>query len=173
MKKIKTEDEITRDILNKIRGINEASNAEGFQLLNEADERKANTNAIAITDDPMFGQNVLTNQIQQFRTSVEGGAQFAKPNEEDVSSCPLIYLPEDGNLVFSGVIPCLNNLKWQFVLKTSTGNGCFTWCDGLILTKENMQILNKLYGFYLNWKDEWVQEASDLERLANHYRENQ
>ena len=158
-------------MLNTIRRINESAERKPQkQLLREEDAKSGN--AIAITDDPRFGQNVLTNQIQAFRTSVEGGAQFSKPEDEDVASSPLIYLPKDGNLIFSGVIPCLNNLKFQFVLKTSTGNGCFTWCDGLILTKENMQILNKLYGYYLNWRDSWVMESSDLEALANNFNEN-
>jgi hypothetical protein len=75
-------------------------------------------------------------------------------------------MPETGNLVFSGVIPCLNNLKWQFVLKTSTGNGCFVWADGLILNKDNMQILNKLFGFYQNWREQWNSESADLERMV-------
>lgn len=171
MARYKTDEEITRDMLNTIRRINESAERKPQkQLLREEDEKSGK--AIAITDDPRFGQNVLTNQIQAFRTSVEGGAQFSKPEDEDVASSPLIYLPKDGNLIFSGVIPCLNNLKFQFVLKTSTGNGCFTWCDGLILTKENMQILNKLYGYYLNWRDSWVMESSDLEALANNFKEN-
>ena len=171
MARYKTDEEITRDMLNTIRRINESAEKKPQkQLLREEDEKSGK--AIAITDDPRFGQNVLTNQIQAFRTSVEGGAQFSKPEDEDVASSPLIYLPKDGNLIFSGVIPCLNNLKFQFVLKTSTGNGCFTWCDGLILTKENMQILNKLYGYYLNWRDSWVMESSDLEALANNFSEN-
>ncbi len=171
MARYKTDEEITRDMLNTIRRINESAERKPQkQLLREEDEKSGK--AIAITDDPRFGQNVLTNQIQAFRTSVEGGAQFSKPEDEDVASSPLIYLPKDGNLIFSGVIPCLNNLKFQFVLKTSTGNGCFTWCDGLILTKENMQILNKLYGYYLNWRDSWVMESSDLEALANNFNEN-
>lgn len=172
MARYKTDEEITRDMLNTIRRINESAERKPQkQLLREEDEKSGK--AIAITDDPRFGQNVLTNQIQAFRTSVEGGAQFSKPEDEDVASSPLIYLPKDGNLIFSGVIPCLNNLKFQFVLKTSTGNGCFTWCDGLILTKENMQILNKLYGYYLNWRDSWVMESSDLEALANNFNENE
>jgi len=172
MGKYKTDEEITRDMLDTIRRINESAERKPQKQLLREETEKAN-NAIAITDDPRFGQNVLTNQIQAFRTSVEGGAQFSKPEDEDVASSPLIYLPNDGNLIFSGVIPCLNNLKFQFVLKTSTGNGCFTWCDGLILTKENMQILNKLYGYYLNWRDSWVMESSDLEALANSLKENQ
>ena len=154
----------TRDILEKIRDIQVLSKSEARILSENTEDKK--TDAIAITDEPKFGQNVLTTQIQQFRSSVESGAQFSKVNPDNVSECPLIYMPSNGNLVFSGTIPCLNNLKWQFVLKTSTGNGCFLWADGLILTKENMQILNKLYGFYLNWREDWQMESADLERMV-------
>lgn len=163
-KKIKTQDDITRDMLSVIRHIKEGNNQSGSLLTEEKTENTSN--AIAITDEPKFGQNALTNQIQQFRSSVESGAQFSKVNNDNVSECPLIYMPETGNLVFSGVIPCLNNLKWQFVLKTSTGNGCFVWADGLILNKDNMQILNKLFGFYQNWREQWNSESADLERMV-------
>jgi hypothetical protein len=155
--------DVTRDMLQKIRHIQENKNSKKT-LLKEESEKKGD--AIAITDEPKFGQNVLTSQIQQFRSLVESGAQFSKVNPDNVSECPLIYMPSNGNLVFSGVIPCLNNLKWQFVLKTSTGNGCFIWSDGLIMNKENMQILNKLYGFYLNWREQWNSESADLERMV-------
>lgn len=163
-KKVKTQDDITRDMLSVIRHIKEGNNQSGSLLTEEKTENTSN--AIAITDEPKFGQNALTNQIQQFRSSVESGAQFSKVNNDNVSECPLIYMPETGNLVFSGVIPCLNNLKWQFVLKTSTGNGCFVWADGLILNKDNMQILNKLFGFYQNWREQWNSESADLERMV-------
>ena len=162
---MRTQDDVTRDILGKIRVIQEnASNSTTIKLLNEEVEKS--NDAIAITDEPKFGQNALTNQIQQFRSSVESGAQFSKVDNSNVSECPLIYMPSTGNLVFSGVIPCLNNLKWQFVLKTSTGNGCFVWADGLILNKDNMQILNKLFGFYQNWREQWNSESADLERMV-------
>lgn len=153
----------TRELLNKIRTLQENSN-NSKNIITEESVKEGDS--IAITDDPKFGQKVLTSQIQQFRSSVESGAQFSKVNPENVSECPLIYMPSTGNLVFSGTIPCLNNLKWQFVLKTSTGNGCFLWADGLILNKENMQILNKLYGFYLNWREDWQMESADLERMV-------
>ena len=163
-KKIKSQDDITRDMLSVIRHIKENNTQTGSLLTEEKTE--TTSNAIAITDEPKFGQNALTNQIQQFRSSVESGAQFSKVDNNNVSECPLIYMPETGNLIFSGVIPCLNNLKWQFVLKTSTGNGCFVWADGLILNKDNMQILNKLFGFYQNWREQWNSESADLERMV-------
>ena len=168
VKKGRTQDDITRDMLGVIRHIQEVNtkNNSNRLLLEETENEKSNSSSIAITDEPKFGQNALTNQIQQFRSSVESGAQFNKVNPNNVSECPLIYMPETGNLVFSGVIPCLNNLKWQFVLKTSTGNGCFVWADGLILNKDNMQILNKLFGFYQNWREQWNSESADRERMV-------
>jgi hypothetical protein len=161
--------DITRTILNKVRSLQESHEiSKEKSMLNEAID--SNENAIAITDDPRFGQNALTNQIDQFRSAVESGAQFTKPGEGKVSESPLIFMPSTNNLIFSGTIPCLNNLKFQFVLKTNTGNGCFVWADELILNKDNIQILNKLYGYYLNWKDAWNSEAADLEKMINNMR---
>lgn len=157
--------EITRRMLNTIRSIQESKNPVKGMLKEESDNAEY-SDAIAITDDPRFGQKALSNQISQFRSSVESGAQFNTPEEGNVAESPLIYMPSTKNLVFSGIIPCMNNLKWQFVLRTSTGNGCFVWTDGLILNKDNIQILNKLYGFYLNWKEEWNSESADLDRMV-------
>ena len=159
------EDIKTRELLNRIRSIQEGRTIEGKQFLTE-DVDETDEKAIAITDDPKFGQNVLTNQIQQFRTSVDGGAQFAKPSD-NVADCPLIYMPKTGNLIFSGTIPRLNNLKFQFKLRTSTGQGCFIWADGLILSDENMKTFQKLNGFYKNWQNSWESESGDLEMLNN------
>lgn len=170
-----TEEDATRMMLDKIRHLEESTTRDSSKkLLKEANENGTSNGAdgIAITDDPAFGQNTLTNQIQQFRTSVESGAQFSKPNHENVSESPLIYMPNENNLVFSGVIPCLNNLKFQFKLRTNTGDGCFLSSDGLILNDKNLEILNKLYGFYENWKEQWNMESSTLEQMANHIREN-
>jgi hypothetical protein len=136
-------------------------------LINESVEDGTKESAIAITDDPKFGDKVLTNQMNQFLSSVDSGAQFTKPNAENPADSPLIYMPETGNMVFSGTIPSLNNLKWQFVLKNNTGDGCFMWADGLILNKENLMTLNKLMGFYSNWKTQWQTSAKELEQLAN------
>ena len=155
LRTMQTREDETRKMLNRIRLIQEAAN--------KGNDTKKQS-AVAITDDPRFGRNALTTQIEQFRTSVESGAQFSKPGG-DVADSPLIYMPETGNLVFSGTIPCLNNLKWQFVLKTSTGNGCFIWSNGMIMNRENLQILNKLYGFYENWKNQWAMESKDLEMI--------
>ena len=155
-KQIINEDMMTRNILNQIR------NQSNTQLLKEDTQ----PDAIAITNDPKFGQEVLKNQINEFRSTVDGGAQFSNENANDPSENPLVYIPSTGNLVFSGIIPSLNNLKWQFSLKDSDGAGLFIWSEGLRLNKENIQTLNKLFGHYLNWKNQWEQSSSMLENLG-------
>lgn len=164
MNKKEVKVDYTRNILDKIRNIQEGINVSDKQILIEDINKK--TDAIAITDDPKFGQSVLSSQIEQFRTSVDSGAQFSKGGNK-VSECPLIYIPSENNLIFSGTIPRLNNLKFQFKLRTNTGEGCFVWCDGLILSEENMKTLWKLYGYYVNWRNEWFSESRDLEMLKN------
>lgn len=144
---------MTRNILNKLRNKN---------IIKESTTQ----DAIAITNDPKFGQEVLKNQIDEFRSTVDGGAQFATENSTNPSDSPLVYIPSTGNLVFSGTIPAMNNLKWQFSLKDSDGTGLFIWVEGLRMNKENIQTLNKLYGHYQNWKNQWEQSGSMLENLG-------
>lgn len=157
------------DMLNKMRALNESykNKTKTVSILKESVGETPSSDAIAITDDPKFGDKVLTNQKNQFKTSVDSSAQFSKGDVENPADSPLIYMPETGNIVFSGTIPSLNNLKWQFVLKNNTGDGCFIWADGLILNTENLKILNKLQGFYKNWCEEWRQSSEELEQLKN------
>ena len=143
----------TRNMLNTIR-----------HMINEETEQPQPKGAIAITDDPKFGQSVLSNQIEEFKASVDGGAEFATGNEENPENSPLIYFPDNGNLVFSGKI---RNITWQFVLKDESGEGCYIWADKLQLTKANMQTLNRLQGAYENWRDGWNREGASLEKLKN------
>ena len=80
-------------------------------ILNEEEKKK---DSIAITNDPRFGQNVLQNQIDSFKQTVNNGARFAKENSEEAESNPLVFFPETGNLVFSGSIPNMSGLKFQY-----------------------------------------------------------
>ena len=146
----------TRNILNTIRHLIKEEAGE--------EENKSSKGAIAITDDPKFGQSVLSNQKEEFKASVDGGAEFSSGNEENPEESPLIYFPDNGNLTFSGRI---RNIKWQFVLKDESGEGCYVWCDKLQLTKANMAVLNKLQGHYENWRDNWNSEGASLEKLKN------
>lgn len=168
------EDTSTRTILNKIRRIQDSEKrgatlrklAESVSMLTEQNDKNA---AIAITDDPKFGQSVLSNQIDQFRSAVDGGAKFMTANDTDVASSPLIYLPADNNLIFSGIIPSLGNLRFQFKLKSNTGYGAWIFIpDGMLLTDRTIETIGRLYQFYENWKEEWNCESVDLEKMAEH-----
>lgn len=175
-KTVLNEDVVIRNILDRIRG------EKAKTLVTESTEQEKQ-DAIAITNDPKFGQEVLKNQIEEFRSAVDGGAQFSNEKSDSPLSAPLIYFPSDGNLVFSGIIPSLNNLKWQFSLKDSEGVGLFIQTNateensenkenskkypGLRLNDENLKKLNKLLGHYKNWKNQWEQSSGMLETLKN------
>lgn len=122
--------------------------------------------AIAITDDPRFGSQVLSNQIDSFRQTVHPGAKFATANEEDPEKSPLVYFPDSGNLVFSGSIPSLAGLKFQYSLNDVTG-APYIFVDGLALTDDTVTVLNRLCGHYKNWKDSWFAGTDLLERLKD------
>lgn len=94
-----------------------------------------------------------TQQDELFKTSTETarqqfGADFSQ------SKNPMLYYPKDKDVVLSGVVPGLNELKFQFRLRDSSGNGCYIWVNSIQLTPENLKTLNLIYGVYDNWKRE-------------------
>lgn len=157
----------TRDMLNIVRGKiteNKINNAieERKKLIREDKENKKDY--IAITNDVIFGNNVLQSQIEAFKSSVNPGAKFSKEDANNPDTNPLIYLPETGNLVFSGTIPNLGNMKFQFSLMDVT-NAPYIWCEGLPLTDEVTNTINKMKAFYLNWKEQWLLREDLLQKL--------
>lgn len=144
------------------------------RIINEEAEEDDKGDIIPITNEPRFGQNVLDNQIENFRKSVSGGAKFADENSEDAESNPLVFYPKSGNLVFSGSIPNLSGLKFQFSLNDVT-SAPYIFVDGLALTEDVVTTLNKLKGYYSNWRDEWQASTDLLDRLKkeNNKKENQ
>lgn len=129
--------------------------------LNESDKKK---DVIAITNDPKFGQNVLQNQIDSFKQAVNGSARFSKPDDEHPENSPLTFFPKTGNVIFSGSIPALNNLKFQFVLN-STDAAPYIFADALTLSENTIMTLNRLFGYYNNWREEWWSASDLLEKL--------
>lgn len=146
-------------LFQRIRQMNE-----GKTLLKEEVEEEEKEKSIAITDDPKFGDRVLSNQIDAFKQAVNGGAKFAKQNEDDTESNPLVYFPNTGNLIFSGSIPTLSDLKFQFSLNDVTGSP-YIFVDGLALTEEVINCLNRLRGYYSNWRDSWLSSSDILDDL--------
>lgn len=167
----KKQDIITENILNRIRSLQNVCISNTKVILKE-DNNKTDK-SISITNDPKFGENVLQSQEDAFRNAVNSGTVFADENESDPMSNPLVFFPKESNgnspsnIVFSGTIPSMSNLKFQFKLNEPSGNGCFIWTDGLPLSDDNMKTLNKLYGYYLNWKDQWNSDIGSLDKIFN------
>ena len=142
------------------------SNRRRRHIINE--EKEEENDAIAITNSSRFGQNVLQNQIDNFRKTVSGGAKFADENSDNAESNPLVYYPKSGNLVFSGSIPNLSGLKFQFSLNDVT-NAPYIFVDGLALTEDVVTTLNKIRAYFLNWKEEWEASTDLLDKLKKQY----
>lgn len=153
----------SKNMLESIRLLIETSKKNRKCPIREEQEKKGKP--IAITNDPKFGQNVLKNQINAFKQSVYLGAKFADENEEKPEENPLIYYPATGNLIFSGTIPTMANLKFQFSLNDSN-SAPYIFVDGLSLTTENLTVLNKLCGYYQNWKEEFLTASDMLDSLG-------
>lgn len=160
-KQLLNEYDVTKDMISQIRRMSKKTPKKRY--INEEKE-KENDDAIAITNDPKFGQNVLRNQIASFKQAVHGGAKFSEENGDNAKSNPLVYFPKTGNLVFSGSIPSLADLKFQFSLNDVTG-APYIFVEGLSLTEETVVTLNKMKGFYENWKDEWFAAGDLLDKL--------
>ena len=147
-----------KKLISRIKELSEQ--AKKKKNINESEEKTS----IAITNDPKFGNNVLQQQIDNFKQAVNNGAKFSKANEENAEENPLVYFPKTGNLVFSGSIPTLADMKFQFSLNDVT-NAPYIFVDGLSLTDETITTINKLRGYFLNWKDEWLSNGDMLDQL--------
>lgn len=153
-----------------IEAVKESALRKTRRVLNE-EKGNDNEDAIAITNSARFGNNVLQNQIDNFRKTVNGGAKFGDENESNPESNPLVYYPKSGNLVFSGSIPNLSGLKFQFSLNDVT-NAPYIFVDGLALTEDVITTLNKLAGFYKNWREEFEAATDLLDKLKKDYNRN-
>lgn len=108
----------------------------------EDDSEKENKNAVPYTNQ----DEMLKNSLQPCRTQF--GADFSK------LKTPMLYYPEDGDITLSGVIPSLNNAKFQYRYLEPSGNGCFLWLDSIQLTDDTINRINKIYGVYKNWRQQ-------------------
>lgn len=116
-----------------------------LNILNESEdnsEQEKSKDAVPYTNQ----DEMLKNSLQPCRTQF--GADFSKLKN------PMLYYPVDGDITLSGVIPSMNNAKFQYRLLDPSGSGCFLWLDSIQLTDETINKINKIYGVYKNWKQQ-------------------
>lgn len=105
--------------------------------LNETEEKQ---NGVPYTQQDEILQTSMQSATEAF------GADFTS------IKTPMFYYRQDGDITLSGIIPSLNDAKFQFSYK----NGCNFWSgDGQVkLNDENLTTITRMYGVYKNWKQE-------------------
>jgi hypothetical protein len=121
--------------------IKEEDESIGGEEVPEETDSDMGDDAIPFTEQ----DNVLGEYKTQATTAF--GADFKdNPN-------PLIYYKSSDDIIFSGIVPDLNNMKFQFRYRDSNGEGCYIYSDPVQLTDNNISKINKIYGFFKNWRD--------------------
>lgn len=119
-------------------------------LLNESEDNgEQHQGAVPYTNQ----DELLKNSLQPCR--VQFGADFSK------LKTPMLYYLDDSDITLSGIIPSLNNAKFQYrFLK-----GCFLWLDSIQLTDETIDTIKKVYGVFKNWREQ-LKGTEDKKPLA-------
>ena len=120
---------------------------ESFRLLREANdqnkEQNDNADAIPYSAQDTLMTNTLASAKQEF------GADFNQIKN------PMLYYPSDGDITLSGVIPEMNDAKFQFRYKVGDGAGCYVWSNPYMpISDKTIQTLSKVNGVCKNWRDE-------------------
>lgn len=84
----------------------------------------------------------------------------------DFTGCenPMLYYPSNGDVVFSGRIPTLNDAKFQFHYLDGT-QGCYLWFEPIALNDDSLAVLNKISGVFKNWRKE-LETATDIKPMS-------
>lgn len=115
-------------------------------------EEKANVQSVPYTKNDELMSSIMETTKTQF------GADYTNFKN------PMLYYPEDGDVTLSGMVPTLNNLKFQFRYRDSNG-GCYIWSSPLTLNDSNLSTLNKIYGVFKNWKQE-LSTSEDIKPMS-------
>lgn len=105
-------------------------------------------------DTPQFG-DIRTSQEETIKKTINDNIKL----ESDA----LRYYPDSDDMTLDGKIPQLN-LRFQFRYNDPS-IGCYIFCDGTVLSDENLRTIGKLYSSYKNWKDSITMDAGLMEKL--------
>jgi len=122
---------------------------------NEHDTKETDNEMDAV---PYTMQDELMANITQ-TAKTQFGADFSQSDK------PMLYYPKDGDVTLSGVIGDMNNAKFQFRYKDSSGNGCYIWTEPLQLTDETIKKLSVINGVFKNWKND-LASAEDIKPMG-------
>lgn len=126
----------------RLRALTEADMINNMN--NEAQNGNNETpDAVPYTSQDTLMTNTLESAKQEF------GADFNKIKN------PMLYFPADGDITLSGIIPEMNDAKFQFRYKVGDGAGCYVWSNPYLpISDKTIQLLSKVNGVCKNWRDE-------------------
>jgi len=122
----------------RIRALNEADGN-----LTDAQAEQQDSDTVPYTSQDTLMTNTLESAKQEF------GADFNKIKN------PMLYYPKDGDITLSGIIPEMNDARFQFRYKVGDGAGCYVWSNPYLpISDKTIQLLSKVNGVCKNWRDE-------------------
>lgn len=120
-------------------------------------------NALNESDDAQKQNGVpYTQQDEILQTSMQSATEAFGADFSELKT-PMFYYRQDGDITLSGVIPSLDDAKFQFSYK----NGCNFWSgDGQVkINDENVTKISRMLGVYKNWKKE-IDSLTDKKPMA-------
>ena len=121
--------------------------------LNENDiSDNDNGEAVPYTKDDEIMNSIIETAKIQFGASFEGFKN------------PMLYYPETRNVTLCGMIPSMNNLKFQFSF-LEPSESIFIWSSPLYLNDKSLDTLNKMNGVYKNWITE-LKTSEDIKPMS-------
>lgn len=116
---------------------------EAKENLEKEQSEDINMDAVPYSAQDTLMTNVLASCKQEF------GADFNGIKN------PMLYYPNDGDITLSGVIPEMNDAKFQFRYKVGDGAGCYLWSNPYLpISDKTIQTIQKVNGVCKNWRDE-------------------
>lgn len=133
--------------------VSTSTNAPSYSSSDTTDGKEDDTDAVPYTMQDEIMANITQTAKTQF------GADFSQSDK------PMLYYPKDGDVTLSGTISDMNDAKFQFRYKDSSGNGCYVWVSPLQLTDEVIKKLSVINGVFKNWKND-LSSAEDIKPMS-------
>lgn len=140
------------------------------QILKEAEELSASSNKQGADNGVVDGTIPYTMQDEMMSSITDTCKQQFGADFSNMKN-PMLYYIKDGDITLSGEIPTMNNAKFQFRYKDSSGNGCYLWTSPIQLTDESIRTLSVMNGVFKNWKKD-LSTSEDIKPMTYKSQEN-
>ena len=141
------------DLKNTFKTLRSIDASKINQVLIESTENDEDTgDAVPYTKNDEMMSSILEAAKTQFGASFEGFKN------------PMLYYPNTRNVTLCGMIPSLNNLKFQFSF-LEPSESVFVWSSPLYLNDKSLNILNRMNGVFKNWINE-LKTSEDIKPMS-------